>query len=81
MANSDYRFVYSDENDELVIVVPENETQTLEQLKQKQCPENFTVSTVNKESIPVDENEKNSWTFWENAIEVTFKDSEISTSD
>jgi len=69
MANSDYRFVYSNENDNLIILVPDNETETLEQLKEKQCPNDIQAFTVKKEFVPVDESSKDSWTFWEDAIE------------
>ena len=60
MANSDYRFVFFNENDELIITVPDNETETLEQLKEKQCPNNIQAFTVKKESVPVDESSKDS---------------------
>ena len=81
MPNSDYRFVYSDENDNLIILVPSNETETLEQLKENQCPNNVQAFTVKKEFVPTDESLKDTWTFWEDAIEDTLKDSEVSTSD
>lgn len=78
MANSDYRFVFFNENDELIITVPDNETETLEQLKEKQCPNNIQAFTVKKESVPVDESSKDSWAFWEDAIEQTNTNSETS---
>ena len=81
MANSDYRFVFSNENDELIIIVPDNEAETLEQLKEKQCPNNVQAFTVKKEFVPADESVKETWTFWEDATEDTLKDSEVSTSD
>tara|TARA_R100000231_G_C5276122_1_gene150165 strand:+ start:274 stop:516 length:243 start_codon:yes stop_codon:yes gene_type:complete len=80
MANSDYRFVYSNENDNLIILVPDNETETLEQLKEKQCPNDIQAFTVKKEFVPVDESSKDLWAFWEDAIEQPNTNSETSST-
>ena len=44
MANSDTRFLYTDDDGNLVIVIPADNTNlTLEQIKAKSCPSGKTV--------------------------------------
>ena len=66
MANSDSRFLYTDDEGMLCIVVPaDNCNLTLEQIKAKDCPSGKTVYTVNKSSIPTDRSFRDAWTYTE----------------
>jgi len=66
MANSDYRFIYENDEGGISIVIPaENCPLTLEQIKDKDCPSGKTVYTVNKSAIPTDRSFRNAWTYSE----------------
>ena len=66
MANSDSRFLYTDDNGNLCIVVPaDNCGLTLDQIKDKDCPSGKTVYTVSKSIIPTDRSFRDSWTYTE----------------
>ena len=66
MANSDSRFLYTDDNGNLCIVVPaDNCGLTLEEIKAKDCPSDKTVYTVDKSEIPTDRSFRNAWTYTE----------------
>tara|TARA_R100001086_G_scaffold132356_1_gene68767 strand:- start:95 stop:295 length:201 start_codon:yes stop_codon:yes gene_type:complete len=66
MANSDTRFLYTDDNGTLCIVIPaDNCDLTLDQIKAKDCPSGKTVYTVNKSAIPTDRSFRNAWTYTE----------------
>ena len=66
MANSDYRFIYNNDEGGISIVIPtDNCGLTLEQIKDKDCPSGKTVYTVNKSSIPTDRSFRNAWTYTE----------------
>ena len=66
MPNSDYRLVYTDDNGQVVIVSPvDNCGLTLEQIKDKDCPQDRSVYTVNKSVVPTDRNFRNAWTYTE----------------
>ena len=66
MANSDTRFLYTDADGNLCIVVPaDNCGLTLDQIKSKDCPSGKTVYTVNKSAIPTDRSFRNAWTYTE----------------
>ena len=66
MANSDSRFLYTDDDGTLIIDIPaDNTTLTLEQIKAKDCPSGKTVYTVNKSAIPIDRSFRNAWTYTE----------------
>tara|TARA_R100000773_G_scaffold41970_1_gene38853 strand:- start:323 stop:523 length:201 start_codon:yes stop_codon:yes gene_type:complete len=66
MANSDYRFVYTRDDGGITIVIPaDNCDLTLEQIKEKDCPSDKTVYTVNKSEIPTDRSFRNAWTYTE----------------
>ena len=66
MANSDTRFLYTDDDGNLCIVVPaDNCDLTLDQIKAKDCPSGKTVYTVNKSAIPTDRSFRNAWTYTE----------------
>ena len=66
MANSDSRFLYTDDDGTLIIVIPaDNTTLTLEQIKAKDCPSGKTVYTVNKSAIPTDRSFRDAWTYTE----------------
>ena len=66
MANSDYRFVYTRDDGGVTIVCPsDNCGLTLEQIKDKDCPNDRTVYTVNKSAIPSDRSFRNAWTYSE----------------
>tara|TARA_R100000988_G_C3993710_1_gene164367 strand:- start:524 stop:724 length:201 start_codon:yes stop_codon:yes gene_type:complete len=66
MANSDTRFVYTNDDGSLSIVIPsDNTTETLDQIKAKACPSDKTVYTVNKSAIPTDRTFRDAWTYSE----------------
>ena len=66
MANSDYRFVYTRDDGGVTVVCPsDNCGLTLEQIKDKDCPNDRTVYTVNKSAIPSDRSFRNAWTYSE----------------
>ena len=66
MANSDYRFIYENDEGGISIVSPaDNCGLTLEQIKAKDCPSGKTVYTVNKSAIPTDRSFRNAWTYTE----------------
>ena len=66
MANSDYRFIYTNDDGGISIVIPADNTNlTLDQIKDKDCPSGKTVYTVNKTAIPTDRSFRNAWTYTE----------------
>ena len=66
MANSDTRFIYTDDNGDLIIVCPADKTEkTLDEIKAKACPSDRTVYTVDKSAIPTDRSFRNAWTYTE----------------
>ena len=66
MANSDYRLIYTRDDGGLSIVIPtDNCGLTLEQIKDKDCPSDKTVYTVNKSAIPTDRSFRDAWTYTE----------------
>ena len=66
MANSDSRFIYTNDDGSISIVVPaDNCDLTLDQIKAKDCPSGKTVYTVNKSAIPTDRSFRNAWTYTE----------------
>jgi len=66
MANSDSRFIYTNDDGSISIVIPADNTDlTLDQIKDKDCPSGKTVFTVNKSEIPTDRSFRNAWTYTE----------------
>jgi len=66
MANSDSRFIYTNDDGSICIVIPaDNCGLTLDQIKAKDCPSDRTVYTVNKSAIPTDRSFRNAWTYSE----------------
>ena len=66
MANSDYRFIYENDEGGISIVIPaDNCPLTLEQIKDKDCPSRKPVYTVDKSAIPTDRSFRNAWTYTE----------------
>jgi hypothetical protein len=66
MSKSDTRFLYTDDDGNLCIVIPaDNCDLTLDQIKSKDCPSNKTIYTVNKSDIPTDRSFRNAWTYTE----------------
>ena len=66
MAKSDTRYLYTDDDGNLVIVCPaDNCDLTLEQIKDKDCPKDKTIYTVDKTAIPTDRSFRNAWTYTE----------------
>ena len=66
MANSDTRFVYTNDDGSISIVCPADSTDlTLDQIKAKDCPSGKTVYTVNKSAIPTDRSFRDAWTYTE----------------
>jgi len=66
MANSDSRFIYTNDDGSISIVIPADNTDlTLDQIKDKDCPSGKTVYTVNKSAIPTDRSFRDAWTYSE----------------
>ena len=66
MINSDYRFVYTRDDGGVTVVCPsDNCGLTLQQIKDKDCPNDRTVYTVNKSAIPSDRSFRDAWTYSE----------------
>ena len=66
MAKSDSRFIYTRDDGGLTIVIPsDNCSLTLEQIKDKDCPSDRPVYTVDKSAIPTDRSFRNAWTYTE----------------
>ena len=66
MLNSDYRFIYTRDDGGISIVIPIDDCGlTLEQIKDKDCPNDKTVYTVDKSAIPTDRSFRNAWTYTE----------------
>ena len=66
MANSDKRFIYTNDEGNVCIVVPaDNCPLSLDQIKAKDCPSGKTVYTVDKSVIPTDRSFRNAWTYTE----------------
>ena len=66
MAKSDTRFLYTDDEGNLCIVVPADESPlSLDEIKAKDCPSDRTVYTVDKSKIPTDLSFRDAWTYSE----------------
>ena len=66
MANSDYRFVYTNDDGTITVVCPADKTDlTLDQIKAKDCPSGKTVYTVDKSVVPTDRSFRDAWTYTE----------------
>ena len=66
MANSDYRFVYTNDDGTITVVCPADKTDlTLDQIKEKDCPSEKTVYTVDKSVVPTDRSFRDAWTYTE----------------
>ena len=66
MANSDSRFIYTNDDGSISIVIPADNTElTLDQIKAKDCPSGKTVYTVDKSEIPSDRSFRSAWTYSE----------------
>ena len=64
--NSDKRFLYTDDEGRLIIMIPADKTPlTLDEIKDQYCPKDRPVYTVNKEQIPTDRSFRNAWTYSE----------------
>jgi hypothetical protein len=66
MANSDKRFIYTNDDGTISIVCPADKTDlTLDEIKAKDCPNGKTVYTVDKSEIPTDRTFRDAWTYTE----------------
>ena len=64
MANSDVRFVYTDDNGMLIIVCPADKTdKTLDEIKTLNCPTSNTIYTVQPSDCPTDRSFRDAWSF------------------
>ncbi len=64
MANSDVRFVYTDDNGMVIIVCPADKTdKTLDEIKASNCPTDKTVYTVEPSKCPTDRSFRDAWSF------------------
>ena len=66
MANSDSRFLYTDDDGMLIVMCPADKIDmTLDEIKDKYCPKDRPVYTVDKSVIPTDRSFRNAWTYSE----------------
>ena len=66
MANSDTRFIYTNDAGSLSIVIPSDISKlTLDQIKARCCPSDRTIYTVDKSVVPTDRTFRNAWTYTE----------------
>ena len=66
MANSDTRFIYTDDDGNVIVVDTCDKTDlTLDEIKAKDCPSDRPVYTVYKSAIPTDRSFRNAWTYSE----------------
>ena len=64
MANSDTRFVYTDDDGMLIVVCPADKTErTLDEIKTLNCPTSNTIYTVQPSDCPTDRSFRDAWTF------------------
>ena len=64
--NSDKRFLYTDDDGRLIIMIPADNTPlTLDEIKDKYCPKDRPVYTVDKSVVPTDRSFRNAWTYSE----------------
>tara|TARA_Y100000114_G_scaffold138977_1_gene142488 strand:+ start:4881 stop:5084 length:204 start_codon:yes stop_codon:yes gene_type:complete len=62
--NSDFRFIFTNDDGSISIVCPADKTDlTLEQIKAKDCPSGKAVYTVDKSEIPTDRSFRSAWTY------------------
>ena len=70
MANSDIRFIYENDEGGITIVTPSDKTDlTLDEIKDKCCPSEKTIVTINKSEMPSNRNFRNAWKLNSNNIE------------
>ena len=66
MANSDYRFIYTNDDGGISIVIPaDNCPLTVEQIQEKDVPKGKTSYIVDKSVIPTDRSFRDAWTYTE----------------
>ena len=64
MANSDTRFVYTDDDGMLIIVCPADKTNlTLDEIKTRNCPTTNTIYTVQPSDCPTDRSFRDAWSY------------------
>ena len=64
MANSDVRFVYTDDDGMLIIVSPADNTNlTLDEIKTRNCPTTNTIYTVQPSDCPTDRSFRDAWSY------------------
>ena len=64
MANSDKRILYTDDDGNLCIVVPTDQTSlTVEQIQAKDVPTGKTSYIVDTTDVPTDRSFRNAWTY------------------
>tara|TARA_R100001460_G_scaffold75227_2_gene116361 strand:+ start:1210 stop:1410 length:201 start_codon:yes stop_codon:yes gene_type:complete len=66
MANSDKRFIYTNDDGSISIVCPADDCGlSLDQIKEKDCPSGKSIYTVSKAEIPTDRSFREAWTYTE----------------
>ena len=64
MANSDTRFVYTDDDGMLIIICPADKTDlTLDEIKARNCPTDKTIYTVQPSDCPTDRSFRDAWSY------------------
>ena len=64
MANSDKRIIYTDDDGQLIIVIPMDNCEfTVEEIQKKDIPAGKTSYIVDKSVIPTDRSFRDAWTY------------------
>ena len=64
MANSDKRIIYTDDDGQLIIVIPMDNCEfTVEEIQEKDIPAGKTSYIVDKSVIPTDRSFRDAWTY------------------
>ena len=64
MANSDKRIIYTDDDGQLIIVIPMDNCEfTVEEIQEKDIPAGKTSYIVDKSIIPTDRSFRDAWTY------------------
>ena len=57
------RYIYEQDDGRIAIVIPVDETRTLDEIKKKSVPDGKTVYTVTADDIPTDRTFRDAWTY------------------
>lgn len=57
------RYIYEQDDGRIAIVIPVDETRTLDEIKTKAVPDGKTAYTVTADDIPTDRTFRDAWTY------------------